>query len=137
MDAVLAVCDVSSVGSGAPGTATTQGTADPTQRAAPFAGLVKVRLNSDPSGARVEEDGIEICSSTPCDIPYKGPEADPSKEHKLTFSKAGFKSETKSIKVGDSPVSMKMTKAPTFAPAAPDKKDPPAQMPGYKGDIPY
>jgi serine/threonine-protein kinase len=122
----------------APPPVATQAAADPTQAPAPVvAGLVKVRLNSDPSGARVEEDGIEICSSTPCDIPYKGPEADATKEHKLTFSKAGFKNESKTIKVGDSPVTVKLTKAPTYAAPATEKKEPPAQMPGYKGDIPY
>ena len=123
---------------GAAGTnAATTATGDPTTPPAPQAGLIKVRINSDPDGASVKEEGIEICSSTPCDIPYKGPEADPSKEHKLTFTKGGFRTETKSIKVGDSPISIKLTKAPAFAPApAGEKKDPPP-MPGYKGDIPY
>jgi len=118
-------------------TATQTASADPTQAPTPTAGLVKVRLNSDPNGARVEEDGIEICSSTPCDIPYKGPEADPSKEHKLTFSKAGFKNENKTIKVGDSPITVKLTKQAYVPGPAPEKKDTPAVMPGYKGDIPY
>ena len=37
----------------------------------------KVRVNSDPDGASVKEDGVELCSSTPCDILYKGSDADP------------------------------------------------------------
>jgi serine/threonine-protein kinase len=123
------------------GPATQQTTvADPTAptptATAVVAGLVKVRLNSDPDGASVKEEGIEICNSTPCDVPYKGPEADPTREHKLTFSKSGFKTETKSFKVGDSPISVKLTKQ-QFVAVPGEKKDPPAAMPGYKGDIPY
>ena len=76
------------------------------------AGMVKVRLNSDPDGASVKEDSIEICNSTPCDITYKGKDADPGTEHKLVFSKSGYKVESKTVKVNDSPVTVKLTKAP-------------------------
>jgi hypothetical protein len=90
--------------------------------------FLKVRITTDPDGASVKEDGIEQCSSTPCDISYKGPDADPAKDHKLTIWKPGYKVESKSIRVGDSPVSVKLTRAPVEwhpapAPAAPKKND--------------
>src|SRR5207248_3307748 len=46
--------------------------------------VVKVRVNSDPDGASVRENGVEVCASTPCDVIYEGAEAD--KEHKLVFA---------------------------------------------------
>ena len=99
--------------------------------------FVKVRLNTEPPDSSVKEDGIEICSSTPCDVTYRGSDADSSKDHKLLFSKNGYKVETKTIKVADSPVTVKLTKAPAqwVAPpqAAPKNDDKP---PGFK-DLPY
>ena len=99
--------------------------------------FVKVRLNTDPPDSSVKEDGIEICSSTPCDVTYRGSDADSSKEHKLLFSKNGYKVESKTIKVADSPITVKLTKAPAVwvAPqqAAPKNDDRP---PGFK-DLPY
>jgi hypothetical protein len=103
--------------------------------------FVKVRITTDPSDASVKEDGIEQCSSTPCDISYKGPDADPAKEHKLTITKTGYKVETRTIKVGDSPVSVKMTQmprvwqAPSPAPAAKKPNDDDS-VKGFK-DVPY
>ncbi len=103
--------------------------------------LVKVRVNTDPDGASVKEDGVELCSSTPCDILYKGPDADPSREHKLTVARQGYKSETKSVRAGESPVTVKLSKAeaPRVVPQAQSQKsDTPAAVPtGYKNDVPY
>ncbi len=102
--------------------------------------LVKVRLNSEPDGASVKEEGVEICTSTPCDVTYRGSEADPTKEHKLLFSKQGYKVETKAVKVGDSPVAVKLSKAPAAwspPPQAAPKEDKGNAPPGYKVDIPY
>jgi serine/threonine-protein kinase len=116
-------------------------TATATTTSTPTASMVKVRVNSDPDGASVKEDGVELCSSTPCDILYKGPDADPTRDHKLTITHNGFRIETKSVKVGDSPVTIKLTPAPgggqIYRPA-PDKKDNAAPVPtGYKNDLPY
>jgi eukaryotic-like serine/threonine-protein kinase len=101
--------------------------------------LVKVRVNTDPDGASVKEDGVELCSSTPCDILYKGADADPTREHKLSFTRNGYRVENKTVKVGDSPVTAKLTAAPAgpiYRPAQP--KDTTAPVPtGYKNDIPY
>lgn len=101
---------------------------------------MKVRINSDPDGASVKEDGVELCSSTPCDILYKGSDADPTREHKLTLTRNGYRVETKTVKVGDSPVAVKLTPAPAgpvYQRPSP-KDNGPAPVPtGYKNDIPY
>jgi serine/threonine-protein kinase len=102
------------------------------------AAIVKVRINSDPDGASVKEDGVELCSSTPCDIVYKGPDAEAAREHKLTVARQGYKSETRTVRVADSPVAVKLAKAemPKFVPQA--KVETPAAAPtGYKTDVPY
>jgi serine/threonine-protein kinase len=90
-------------------------TTPPAQTVAPAAvapSFVKVRVNTDPDSASVKENGIEQCSSTPCEILYKGPDADPTADHKLLISKTGYKVETRTIKIGDSPLTVKLTRAP-------------------------
>jgi eukaryotic-like serine/threonine-protein kinase len=102
--------------------------------------IVKLRINSDPDGASVREDGVEVCSSTPCDVPYRGSDADPTREHHLSITRNGYKSESRNVRVGDSPVTVKLTVAPqTYRPppAAAKPPDSPALPPGYKPDIPY
>ena len=142
---------VAGAGTGAtPGTPTAAGTdtapaAVPTDTApvAPVApaalALVKFRINTDPDGASVKEDGVEVCSSTPCDILYKGPSADPTLDHKLTLTRNAYKVETKVVRVGDSPVTVKLTAAPIVYRAPPAAKPADTQAPpsGYKSDIPY
>jgi serine/threonine-protein kinase len=73
----------------------------------PTDAIVKVRISSDPDGAIVKENGVAICSSTPCDVLYA--DVDPSRVHELTVSLAGYHSETKGIRVGDSPILVKLT----------------------------
>jgi serine/threonine-protein kinase len=110
---------------------------------APAVVLVKVRVNTEPDGASVKEDGVELCSSTPCDIVYKGADADVAREHRLTFLHAGYRSETRNVRVGDSPVSVKLAVIPAgpryVAPAAAPapKGESPTLPPGYKSDVPY
>ena len=99
--------------------------------------LVKVRVNTDPDGASVKEDGVELCSSTPCDLLYKGADADPTREHKLSFTRNGYRPENKTVKVGDSPVSIKLTVAPMVYHPVQQPKDNPAVPGGYKGEVPY
>ena len=99
---------------------------------------VKVRINTDPDGASVRENGVELCSSTPCDILYEGDEADPLREHKLTLARLGYRAEVRSIKVGDGPLNAKLTPVVRTAPAPSQKAvDMPAVPTGYKTDIPY
>jgi serine/threonine-protein kinase len=105
------------------------------------AALVKVRVNTEPDGASVKEDGVELCSSTPCDILYKGTDADAAREHRLTFLHAGYRSETRNVRVGDSPVNVKLAVIPAgphyVAPPAAPKGESPTLPPGYKSDVPY
>ncbi|HXX65979.1 MAG TPA: serine/threonine-protein kinase [Polyangiaceae bacterium] len=71
--------------------------------------IVKVRISTDPDGATVKENGVPICSSTPCDVLYA--DADPSRVHEITLSLAGYRVETKAIRVGDSPIVVQLTSA--------------------------
>jgi hypothetical protein len=86
----------------------------PTVVAAPVAPasatLVKVRLNSEPDGASVSEDGAELCSSTPCDILYKGADAEPTRAHALTIARRGFRTETLAVRPPDSPILVTLTR---------------------------
>ncbi|MGO8994833.1 MAG: protein kinase domain-containing protein [Polyangiaceae bacterium] len=106
--------------------------------------FVKMRINTDPDGASVKEDGYEVCNSTPCEITYKGPvDCDPAKDHKLLISKTGYKVENKTVKIGDSPVSVKLTRAPVYyapqpapQPKPAEKKDNDDSVKGFK-ELPY
>ncbi len=114
--------------------------APPVASAPPPIAIVKIRVNTDPDGASVKEDGVELCGSTPCDLLYKGSDADPAREHKLTVGRPGFKTEARTVKLGDTPVLIKLTRAPEvprFVPAAPPRSDAPPVPTGYKNDLPY
>jgi serine/threonine protein kinase len=106
---------------------------------APVAMSVRVRVSTDPDGATVKEDGIELCSATPCDIFYKGADADPEREHKLTLVRQGYRVEMRSVKPVDSAaLNVKLTPAPRPLPPAQTRAaDVPAVPTGYKTDIPY
>jgi serine/threonine-protein kinase len=92
---------------------------------APAPTLTKVRVKSDPDGASVKEDGIEVCTATPCDLTW---DSDPTKKHELSFNKSGYKTETKTVTVGDAPVTVKLAKeAVRYVPAAPAAQPQPAQ----------
>jgi eukaryotic-like serine/threonine-protein kinase len=98
--------------------------------------LVKVRVTSEPDGATVKEDGVEICTSTPCDVTYRGPDADVTKEHKLVIAKSGYRPETKLIKVGDTPIAVKLTRGTGGWAPTPRPVDPGKGPEGFK-DLPY
>jgi len=69
-----------------------------------------VHFDSDPQGARVKEDDAVVCESTPCDIQYKGPAADPTIEHLYVVTKHGFEVEKKLAKIWASPITVKLSK---------------------------
>jgi serine/threonine protein kinase len=71
---------------------------------------IVLHVETDPSGARVKEDGLEICASTPCDIVYKGDITDGGTEHLLEFTKAEYKVERKLVKATRYPYFLKMTR---------------------------
>jgi len=73
--------------------------------------LAKVRVSSEPDNAHVSEDGVELCSSTPCDILYKGSDAEPTSEHTLTFALRGYRSETRTLRAAESPLRVKLTRS--------------------------
>jgi serine/threonine-protein kinase len=81
---------------------------------APASTIARVRINSDPDGASIREEGVELCSSTPCEIIYKGADADPAREHLLTLTRPGFRTAMRNVKPADSPVSVKLTPAARY-----------------------
>jgi eukaryotic-like serine/threonine-protein kinase len=70
-----------------------------------------LHVDTEPSGAKVKEEGDLVCEATPCDIPYTGEQADPTYEHLLTFLKSDYRLERKLVKVSASPITVKMTRA--------------------------
>ena len=101
---------------------------------------VKLSVATDPPGARVREDGVDVCSGTPCEIAYEG--VDLAKEHKLTLLRPGYRVETRTVKTSDDHVSVKLLPlvptghATALATAVP-RSEPMSLPPGYKADIPY
>jgi serine/threonine-protein kinase len=70
-----------------------------------------LHVDTIPSGAKVKEEGDTKCESTPCDIVYSGAQADPTYEHLLTLTKADYKVERKLVKLGASPLNVRMSPA--------------------------
>lgn len=70
-----------------------------------------LHVETQPAGAKVKEDGETMCEATPCDIVYVGQLADPTYEHLLTFMKADYKLEHKIVRVGASPITVKLARA--------------------------
>lgn len=89
-----------------PAVTTSPPTDTPTARS-----LAKLRVNSEPDSAHVSEDGVELCSGTPCDILYKGADAEPTREHTLTFARRGYRSETRTLRVAESPLSVRLNRS--------------------------
>jgi len=113
----------------------------PTTNAAPAPSMVKIRVDSDPPGSSVRENGVEICAATPCDIVYSGEDAEPIKEHRLTFFKSGFRPDTRSVRVADAPIHVKLARAPggRLPATATSGTKPEASAEGLKGfkETPY
>jgi serine/threonine-protein kinase len=105
-----------------PGGAAATSQAAPSQTAAPAATTAavptataapverKVRVESSPPGAAVLENGKAVCNATPCEVTWKGDEA--QAEHKLMFSKGGFKASVVTVKPDDEKASVSLEKAP-------------------------
>ena len=94
---VAATTGQAATSSATPGTAT-----------ATAAGDRVVRIESDPAGASVSEDGKELCSPTPCDVTFKGEGGAGAKEHKLSLNKKGFKSTSVVVAPADAKASAKL-----------------------------
>jgi serine/threonine protein kinase len=76
----------------------------------------QVRVESDPPGASVSDNGTEICNATPCELTWKDEAA--RAEHKLTLNKKGFKVFKVTVGAGEDKVNAKLELPPFVAPAA-------------------
>jgi hypothetical protein len=109
-----------------PATTAAPATAEATQAMAPpapAATLAKVRIDTDPDMATIQEDGVSLCESTPCEIRYTGADADPSRSHVLAIARPGYVPQTLTVKPGDSPLMVKLARvraAPTRRPRPSD-----------------
>jgi eukaryotic-like serine/threonine-protein kinase len=82
-------------------------TAPPAVSSASATSLVrKVHVESDPAGATVSENGTDLCAQTPCDLTFTDDAA--KGEHKLSFSKKGYKSSKITLGVSDDKASSKL-----------------------------
>ena len=88
--------------------ATTSSAAAANSTAAAATGDRVVRIESEPAGASVSEDGKELCSPTPCDVTFKGEGGAAAKEHKLSLNKKGFKTGSVAVAPTDAKASGKL-----------------------------
>jgi serine/threonine-protein kinase len=99
--------------------------------------VLRVRLSSEPEGAIVREEGVEVCNATPCELAYT--DAAATREHKVTVQKLGFKPETKSFMPDAKNVRVKLVRelrVYVAQPPASQVKEP-GVPPGYKPEVPY
>ncbi len=110
----------------------------PASAATPEPAPVTLRVVTEPDGASVKEGNVEVCASTPCEVAYKGSEADPDREHRLTLAHPGYRPETRTVKGADGPLVVRLSQlARATAPPPPRQGDVQAVPSGYKTDIPY
>jgi serine/threonine-protein kinase len=98
-----------------------------------------IRIESEPSGASVrlrEKDGEEVCGATPCEVTLKGDDIAKGKELKVYLSKRGYQTDSKTFKVGDEKVSLKLSAAGGGGPAPGPRQPPPGGDSGFK-PVPY
>jgi serine/threonine-protein kinase len=100
----------------------------------PAAAVRTVKVESDPPGASVNEGNTEVCSSTPCDVVWKG---DAGKgEHKLLLNKKGFKTTKLTVSATDTKASTKLDSAAAVY-VAPRQVQPPPDGTGKRKPNPY
>jgi eukaryotic-like serine/threonine-protein kinase len=90
--------------------ATTTVVATVTTSAAPAVPTAKLHIETDPPGARVIADDVEVCASTPCDVVWKGAQAAEGKDHLLEIKKAEHKPEKKMVKSSQDQINVKLSK---------------------------
>jgi serine/threonine-protein kinase len=106
----------------------------------------KLAITSEPAGASVREDGVELCAATPCDVTFDAAgrdAAEPGRTHKLVLAHAGFRTETRSVKAGEPALHVKLARTggggggarPVAAPAPKPASTEPTPN-GFK-DLPY
>ena len=72
---------------------------------------VTFRVTSEPAGAQVRENGVELCTATPCDLLFRGEAAASGREHRLTILRAGFRAETTTVHPEEGSASVHLTRA--------------------------
>jgi serine/threonine-protein kinase len=116
-------------------------TAEATAPAAPVERTL--RVTTEPDGARVSESGTVHCAETPCEIRWKGDEAD--RPHRLVITKSGFDKAEVDVAPDDDKIGVKLSRPAAAAAPPPDRPRPtPAPPPpgksktlsGYK-ESPY
>jgi serine/threonine-protein kinase len=105
----------------------------------PAAEKFSIRIESEPSGATVrlrEKDGDEVCRETPCEVALKGSDITKGKEIKAYVSKRGYQTESKTFKVGDEKISLKLAAAGGGGAPVPRPPPPGGGDNGFK-PVPY
>jgi serine/threonine protein kinase len=69
-----------------------------------------LHIETNPPGAKVKEDDLVICAATPCEVVYKGENADASIEHLLVFQKSGYRVERKIARADKDPLVVKLSR---------------------------
>jgi hypothetical protein len=106
---------------------------------APTATTLSVHFVSEPPGATVKENGVDLCTGTPCDHAFS---ADLTLEHKIVIAHAGYRPEPRVVHAGDSMVQVTLVAAKAWVPPPhvgtnPKPSDSGGAAPtGFK-DIPY
>jgi eukaryotic-like serine/threonine-protein kinase len=98
-----------------------------------------LHVETEPTGAAVKENGVEVCAKTPCDIRYEGNDARAFTEHSLLVALSGYKTETKVVRADEGDVRLALTRAlvadvPALPVGKPKRED---EKGGYKVDVPY
>jgi serine/threonine-protein kinase len=65
-----------------------------------------IRVESEPPGAGVSDNGTEVCMATPCEIVWKGDAV--KAEHKLSLTKRGYRTAKISVSATDEKVSTRL-----------------------------
>ena len=93
-----------------------------------------VRVDSDPAGAAVAEAGVQVCTTTPCQVTYTGEQA--KAEHKLVLAKKGYKQVELTVGTADEKAAAHMELIPAAAQvkAAPATTVIPGAKPNPYGD---
>jgi serine/threonine-protein kinase len=110
----------------------------PTPPPAPVATTLSVHFVSEPPGASIKENGVELCAATPCDHAFP---ADMSLEHKVVVSHPGYRPDTRVVHGTDSEVDVALVAAKAWTPPPHGATAKPADSggnapQGFK-DIPY
>jgi hypothetical protein len=68
--------------------------------------LELLAITTDPPGVAVREDGRDVCAATPCSVRFK----EPSRARTLTFVLRGYRPETRTVRLGDPPLFVRLTR---------------------------